>query len=68
MMIREPVFIRKVRGEAFEATGRLEGYGPIRRRGHSEEEAKTRFFETCNRIGLRAAGGYRPATRKGRTA
>ena len=63
MEIREPVFVRRLRAEEFEATGTLEGYGAIRRRGHSEEEAKNRFFETCNRIGMRVMGGC-PAGRR----
>ncbi len=68
MEIREPVFIRKLKAEEFEATGTLEGYGAIRRRGHSEEEAKNRFFETCNRIGMRATGGYPAGRPRSRTS
>jgi hypothetical protein len=68
MEIREPVFIKKLRAEEFEATGTLEGYGVIRRRGHSLEEAKNRFFETCNRIGPRIAGRDYVSKRKARSA
>jgi hypothetical protein len=50
MKIREPIVIRKVRTMGYEATGKLEGHGVIRRRGRSEEEAKNKFFETCNAI------------------
>ena len=51
MKISEPVIIRKLRGEGYEATGKLDGHGVIRRRGRSEEEAKDRFFQACNRAG-----------------
>jgi hypothetical protein len=51
MKITEPVIIRKLKTEEYEATGKLEGHGVIRRRGRSEEEAKDRFFQVCNRIG-----------------
>jgi hypothetical protein len=51
MTIKEPVIIRKLKTEEYEATGKLEGYGVITKRGRSEEEAKDRFFQVCNKIG-----------------
>ena len=47
MKISEPIFIRKTAKRGYEITGRLEGYGTIRRYGRSEEEAKDRFFAAC---------------------
>ncbi len=49
MLIREPVFIRKVKKHGYEVTGKLEGYGMIRKYGTSEEEAKDKFFQACNK-------------------
>jgi hypothetical protein len=51
MKIVEPIVIRKVRSSEYEAAGKLEGYGPIRRHGRTEEEAKERFFRACNMAG-----------------
>ncbi|MGD0231952.1 MAG: hypothetical protein ABSC19_16620, partial [Syntrophorhabdales bacterium] len=51
MKISEPIFIRKTEKRGYEITGSLEGYGPIRKYGRSEEEAKERFFEACNAAG-----------------
>jgi len=51
MKITEPIFIRKTEKKGYEVTGRLEGYGTIRKYGRSEEEAKERFFEACNGAG-----------------
>ena len=51
MKIRQPIFIEKVRKLGYMATGKLEGYGAIREYGFSEEEAKERFFEACERAG-----------------
>ena len=59
MKITEPVIIRKLKTEEYEATGKLDGYGVIRRRGRSEEEAKDRFFQACNRVASRKRRGYR---------
>ena len=61
MKITEPIVIRKLRTKGYEATGRLEGHGIIRRRAQSVEKAKERFFEACNVIGLkrgRGLGGF----------
>jgi hypothetical protein len=52
MKITEPVIIRKLKTKEYEATGRIEGHGTIRRLGHSEEEAKDRFFQACDGIGF----------------
>ena len=54
MKIREPIFIEKVNRVGYMATGKLEGYGMIRQYGFSEEEAKERFFEACERAGRRS--------------
>lgn len=51
MKIREAIFIQKVKKVGYMATGKLEGYGMIRQYGFSEEEAKERFFEACERAG-----------------
>ena len=51
MKISEPIFITKTAKRGYEITGSLEGYGTIRRYGRSEEEAKERFFEACDRAG-----------------
>ncbi len=51
MKIRQPIFIEKVKKLGYMATGKLEGYGMIREYGFSEEEAKERFFEACDRAG-----------------
>jgi hypothetical protein len=51
MKIREPIFIEKIKKLGYMATGKLEGYGMIREYGFSEEEAKDRFFEACDRAG-----------------
>ena len=62
MKISEPVFIRKTAKRGYAITGSLSGYGTIRRYGQSEEEAKERFFEACNRAGNGpAAPKWRPA-------
>jgi hypothetical protein len=52
MKIREPIVIRKLGISEYEATGRLEGYGIIRRYGKTEEEAKECFFQACNLPGF----------------
>lgn len=57
MKISEPIFIEKVKRLGYMATGKLEGYGRIKEYGFSEEEAKERFFEACERQGERAACG-----------
>ena len=49
MKIREPIFIQKIKKLGYMATGKLEGFGMIREYGFSEEEAKDRFFEACER-------------------
>jgi hypothetical protein len=51
MKISEPIFIEKVKRLGYMATGKLEGYGRIKEYGFSEEEAKERFFEACERAG-----------------
>jgi hypothetical protein len=51
MKIVEPIVIRKVRPSEYRATGKLEGYGTIRRQGRTEEEAKERFFQACDGAG-----------------
>lgn len=51
MKIKESIFIEKVKKLGYMATGKLEGYGIIREYGFSEEEAKERFFEACDRAG-----------------
>jgi hypothetical protein len=51
MKIVMPIFIRKTEKRGYEVTGRLEGYGTIRKYGRSEQEAKERFFEACNGVG-----------------
>ncbi|MGD0663853.1 MAG: hypothetical protein ABSD38_37940 [Syntrophorhabdales bacterium] len=55
MKITEPIFIRKTEKRGYEITGRLEGYGTIRKYGRSAEEAKERFFEACDRTGNKTA-------------
>ena len=49
MKINEPIFIRKTENRRYEITGRLTGCRTIRKFGRSEEEAKERFFDACNR-------------------
>jgi len=56
MKINEPIIIRRLNSTRYQATGRVEGYGPIRRVGRTEEEAKDRFFEACNTMGRLARG------------
>ncbi len=51
MKIREPIFIEKVKKLGYMVTGKLEGFGMIREYGFSEEEAKERFFEACDKAG-----------------
>jgi hypothetical protein len=59
MKITEPVIIRKLKTGEYEATGKPYGYGVIRRRGRSEEEAKDRFFQVCTTVGSNTRRGYR---------
>jgi hypothetical protein len=61
MKITEPIIIRKLKTEGYEATGRVEGHGVIRRRAGSEEEAKESFFEACNRTGPSTRHAWRSA-------
>ncbi len=62
MRISEPIFIRKTEKRGYAITGRVEGLGTIRRYGRSEEEAKERFFEACDRAGNKtSAAGKRPS-------
>jgi hypothetical protein len=51
MKISEPIFIEKTENMVYEITGTIPGYGTVRRYGRSEEEAKERFFEACNKVG-----------------
>lgn len=51
MKISGPVFIKRTGKGGYEITGSLEGHGTIREYGHSEEEAKERFFDACNWLG-----------------
>ena len=51
MKITEPIIITRLGSAKYQATGRVEGCGPIRRLGRTEEEAKDRFFEACNAMG-----------------
>ena len=57
MRIPEPVIIRKIGPARYQATGRVEGCGPIRRVGRTEDQAKDRFFEACNSIALQGREG-----------
>ena len=65
MKIDEPIFIRRTEKKGYEVIGGLAGLGRIRRYGRSEEEAKERFFEACNRAGNRAMATCRRTRTKG---
>ena len=65
MRIDDPIFIRRTEKRGYEIIGDLAGLGRIRRYGRSEEEAKERFFEACNRAGDRAMATCRSARPKG---
>jgi hypothetical protein len=49
MKISEPIFIRRTEKRGYAITGMVRNYGKIRRFGRSEEEAKKKFFDACNR-------------------
>ena len=57
MKITEPIVIRKLKTQGYEATGRIEGRGVIRRRARSEEEAKERFFQAMAEPAMRRLPG-----------